>query len=255
MDSREQIDAAFAAHKREQAKRALAMTMGERLEWLERTLAGLDELHGAALRAQAVSPGRDRGLGQGPQARHRYSYADYIELERERGVRLEYLDGDIFAIPPASPDHAALAVNLAFALLGERERGGRVYGPDMRIRVLATGFATHPDLAVIRGPFERDPDSRTTIVNPRVLAEILSDATEIFDREVKLADYQRIPSLRACLLVGHRRPRIELWRREGDGWTRTVHAAGEELELRAIGVRFAVDAIYRGVLGGGSIER
>ena len=41
---------AFAAHKREQARRALAMTMAERLRWLEVTLDEMRALRGLARR-------------------------------------------------------------------------------------------------------------------------------------------------------------------------------------------------------------
>jgi hypothetical protein len=45
------IDEAFAAHKREQARRALGMTMTERLAWLEDVLTELGELQGLARQA------------------------------------------------------------------------------------------------------------------------------------------------------------------------------------------------------------
>jgi hypothetical protein len=49
-DDPTQVDAAFAAHKREQARRALAMTPSERLRWLEITVRELRNLQGLAKR-------------------------------------------------------------------------------------------------------------------------------------------------------------------------------------------------------------
>lgn len=40
--------AAFAAHKREQARRALSLTPAERLRWLERTVLELKKLQALA---------------------------------------------------------------------------------------------------------------------------------------------------------------------------------------------------------------
>lgn len=50
MSERDQRDAAFAAHKREQLRRALAMTPAERLSWLEDMLDELAQLRGLARR-------------------------------------------------------------------------------------------------------------------------------------------------------------------------------------------------------------
>ena len=42
----------------------------------------------------------------------------------------------------------------------------QVYSSNLRVRVSATGLATYPDVTVICGPSERDPDSPTHVVNP-----------------------------------------------------------------------------------------
>jgi hypothetical protein len=49
-DRDQRVDEAFAAHKREQAQRALTLTMAERLAWLEDALQELGELRGLAQR-------------------------------------------------------------------------------------------------------------------------------------------------------------------------------------------------------------
>jgi hypothetical protein len=51
-DDPRQVDAAFAAHKREQARRGLSMTPFERLRWLERTVGELRRLQALAKAAK-----------------------------------------------------------------------------------------------------------------------------------------------------------------------------------------------------------
>ncbi|HLT38701.1 MAG TPA: Uma2 family endonuclease [Enhygromyxa sp.] len=246
-DEQRRLDAAFAAHKRDQARRALSMTMAERLDWLDDALDEFGELHGIAARPAPRAPNQAAAIAR-MSGRHHHSYADYLALEETANIKLEYHAGEIFARPGGTPRHAALTMNIGIALLGARERGGRVYSSDLRVRVLATGFAAHPDVTVIRGPMAPDPESRTTAVNPRVIVEVLDEATEEFDRMVKAEHYRQIPSLRACLLVSHRRPHIEAWQRRGDdeGWTMAEYGAGDSIELRAVGVTFTVDEVYRG---------
>jgi Uma2 family endonuclease len=88
----------------------------------------------------------------------------------------------------------------------------------MRIHVLATGRATYPDVSMVCGPVELDPDDRsgTTITNPVLLVEVLSPSTEDVDRVSKWRDYQRIPSLQEYVLV-NQEPRVEINRRLASG--------------------------------------
>lgn len=86
-------------------------------------------------------------------ARHtRYTVADYVDLERHANVRHEFLDGAVYALAGGTPAHGAMAARLT-ATLVEQLRGRRcnVYTSDVRVRVLATGFITYPDLSVVCG--------------------------------------------------------------------------------------------------------
>lgn len=180
-------------------------------------------------------------------SRHRHEYAEYLALDEVSNVKLEYLDGEIFAMAGGTPDHAALAMTIGATLLAQvRDRGCRVFSSDLRVRVLETGLAAYPDITVVCGPLERDPESRTTIVNPTLVVEVLSDGTEDYDRGEKAEHYRRIPTLQTVVLVSHRRPELELWSRDHAGsWTRSVHGPGATVELEAVGARLVVDEVYR----------
>ncbi|PRP97371.1 hypothetical protein ENSA7_67210 [Enhygromyxa salina] len=182
-------------------------------------------------------------------ARRRYSYAAYLELDETSNVKLEYLNGEIFAMAGGTPEHAALAMNIGIALAAVRDHGCHICSSDLRIRVLATGLAAYPDVTIVCGPIEREPASQTTITNPTIIVEVLSDSTQDYDRGAKVEHYRQIPSLRAALLVSHDRASIEAWRRGEDGsWSRSEHGRGAVLELPGIGVQLAVDEVYRGAL-------
>jgi Uma2 family endonuclease len=121
---------------------------------------------------------------------------------------------------------------------------GRVFSSDLRVRVLATGLATYPDVTVVCGDLEHDPESQVTITNPTLVVEILSPSTEDYDRGDKLEHYRQIPSLRECVLVAQDRRRIEVWRRgAGGGWTHRAAEAGE-VDLATIGCRLEIEALY-----------
>jgi len=136
---------------------------------------------------------------------HRYTYADYLALEAASNVKHEFLAGEIYGMAGGTPEHAALGVAVSSALLAQL-RGGpcRVYSSDLRVRVLATGLATYPDVTVVWGEAERDPESPTTIVNPRLVVEVLSDSTTDYDRGEKLQHYRQVPRSRASSSCGTR---------------------------------------------------
>ncbi len=176
---------------------------------------------------------------------HRYAFAEYLAIEEIARVKHEFLDGEIYAMAGGTPEHAALAA-VVTTVLGEQLRGGpcRVYSSDLRVRILATGLATYPDVTIVCGPTERDPQSATHVVNPRIVIEVLSDGTEEYDRGEKLEHYKKVSSLMAVVLVSHRERKIEVWSREASAWEVTVHGSGQVARIPSLDCRLDVDAVY-----------
>jgi Uma2 family endonuclease len=180
--------------------------------------------------------------------RPRLTFEEYCQIEAASAVRHEFWDGQAWAMAGGSREHAALAANVV-ALLATALRGApcQVHTSDLRIRVLATGLATYPDVSVICGRAELDPEDRLghTVTNPRLLVEVLSPSTEQYDRTEKLAQYQRIESLRAVVLIGHSEHIIEVWQRsEGSEWVLSTHRTGL-VPLGSIGAALPVADVYR----------
>ena len=153
-------------------------------------------------------------------ALHRFTYEEYLAYERDSELKHEYIGGEIVAMAGGSHRHSALALNVATALRMSRPPGCTLFQSDMRLRVLATGVATYPDVAMVCGPIESDPvdPGNTTITNPSLLVEVLSVSTEQYDRGFKWQQYKQIPSLQEYVLVSQYPPRIEVYRRKGDRW-------------------------------------
>lgn len=183
-----------------------------------------------------------------PGPHHLFTFADYLQIEAESGVRHELVGEMIVAMGGGSPEHAALGANVIHVLnLGLEGKRCRVYSSDLRVRVAATGLVTYPDASVVCGKLELDPEDPKghTAVNPVVLVEVLSPSTAAYDRGEKLAHYRRIPSLREIVLVANGEARIELWRRVGEEWTYASAGPGETVVLESVGCGLAVDAVYR----------
>ncbi len=179
---------------------------------------------------------------------HRYTYAQYVALEKESPTKHEFFDGEIYAMAGGSEDHSALAANVISALVNAvGDRPCRVHTSDLRIYVEAVGLATFPDGAVICGPFQQHPPSPdATALNPVVLVEVTSDSSEDFDTGAKLDAYRMIPTLREYIVVSHRERRITVHRRDEAGaWAMRVAISGGRVGVETLGTELVVDAIYR----------
>jgi Uma2 family endonuclease len=176
---------------------------------------------------------------------HSYTFRDYLDVEERSPIRYEYFDGDILALALGTPEHAAICALLIFHL-GTSTSGKRcrTYTSGLRIRVLATGLATYADAAVVCGPLERDPESPTHCTNPTALFEVLSPATEGYDRGAKREHYQRIPSLRDYVILAQDRPYAEQWTRDGEDWKHQVIDVAGEIVLDSIGSSFPLRDLY-----------
>jgi Uma2 family endonuclease len=148
----------------------------------------------------------------------------------------------------AQARHAELATAVAAELRAQAlSCGCRVFSADAKVRVLATGLATHPDGSVVCGAVARDPEDDNAMTNPVLLVEVLSDSTERYDRGEKADHYRRIPSLKDDVLVSQHTARIEIHSREGDHWVLRVAGPGGSVPLTAMPGAPAVDRVYQGV--------
>ncbi len=181
-----------------------------------------------------------------PARLHSYSFRDYLVVEEMSGVKNEYLDGEIYAMAGGSARHAALTMRVGTALASQLRSGCETFSSDLRLRVLSTGLATYPDVTVVCGPLERDPESKDTVVNPTVVVEVLSAPTIAYDLGQKFEHYRLVPSLRAVVYVWQDQPRLEVRERIGDVWRTAVTEGQGAAVISALDCRLDLASLYGG---------
>ena len=175
---------------------------------------------------------------------------EYLELERKAEYKSEFYQGEMFAMAGAKEPHNMVAANVLAALHPQlRSRPCRVYSSDMRVRISASGLYTYPDVSVVCGQPQYADQEADTLLNPALIAEVLSPSTEAYDRGRKFEHYRAIESLREYLLVAQDRVHVELWARQPDGrWLLSEASRLEDtVELRSIGCRLALADLYEKV--------
>lgn len=173
----------------------------------------------------------------------------YLEIDRAAEVKSEYYAGEMFAMAGGSVPHGIIASALAVAV-GKRLDGKncRTVSSDVRIQVTSTGLYTYPDLAVLCGPPLVADRHSDTLLNPVVIAEVLSPSTESYDRGKKFEHYRTVPSLRHYILVSQNTMQVEVFTLDDGSLDLSVAAEpGDLVRLPAIGVEFPVEELYEGV--------
>jgi Uma2 family endonuclease len=176
-----------------------------------------------------------------------YSYEDYVGLLETSRVKLEYCDGEIYAMAGGTPTHGELASAINAILRNALGARCRIHSSEVKIRIEATGLSTFPDVSVVCGERRTAAIDKNAVVNPSLLVEVTSHSTEDYDRGEKLSHYQQLPSLEAVLIVSHRRPQVTVVARTSTGWSVREFRAGERLVLRGPEVEVGIDELYSGI--------
>ena len=191
-----------------------------------------------------------------PRASELYSEEEYLALERESEERHEYLDGEIYAMAGESPEHGTICTNIGGQLYNQlRGRDCRLFSKDMKVRSGPAprpgygpkGLYSYPDLLVVCGELKFMGERRDVLLNPAVIIEVLSPATEAFDRGEKWARYQTwLPELSDYLMVSQSKPQVEHYRRQGGaGWLYSlVRGLEEGFSIDSVGCTLRLSDIY-----------
>lgn len=182
---------------------------------------------------------------------------EFLAWEDAQPVRHEYYYGEVFALDgdDAGPEamaggsvaHSQITANVSAALHAQlRGTPCRVFSPDLRVARDAAGHYGYPDVTVVCGRVETLPGTQT-VTNPTLVAEVLSPATETWDRGGKLDAYRRMPSVQTVVLVGSTARTVEVFTRDGDGWHLAGPGAGGAVSLGRVPATLRAADVYDGV--------
>jgi len=111
------------------------------------------------------------------------SLDDWLESERAAfEARSEYLDGEVFAMTGASFKHNIIVMNIGSELRTRMKgRPCQVYANDMKVLIRSANAGKYPDLVAHCGEPELLDDRQDVLLNPSLIVEVLSAATETYD--------------------------------------------------------------------------
>jgi Uma2 family endonuclease len=177
----------------------------------------------------------------------------YLAAERKAERKSEYLNGEVFAMAGASRWHSTIRNNLTWSLNDQLRNGPcQVHDSDLRVRVNPTGnyLYAYPDMSVVCEEPRFEDMQFDTLLNPKILIEVLSPSTEQFDRRTKATLYRQLHSLEEYLLIAQDRVHVEHYSRQPDGdWSRSDwDNLNDVVELLSVGATLKLKDIYHRVV-------
>lgn len=152
----------------------------------------------------------------------RLTEEQYLAIERNAEIRSEFFGGEMFAMSGGSANHARLAGHLYRTLCSHAGTRCECFIADMRVRVAPSGLYTYPDISVVCGQPRFLDATQDTLLNPAVIVEVLSPATESYDRGKKFKLYRELASLREYVLAAQDAMPVEVFAKDEQGrWVLT----------------------------------
>ncbi len=188
-----------------------------------------------------------------------FSIEEYLELENASQEKHEYFQGEIFplyrddnstgitSMSGASFNHNLIFTNV-FSLLGIKLKAKNCipFGSDMRMNIPENTLFTYPDISVYCNEIKHLAEDENTNLQPKVIIEILSPSTKIYDRGNKFKLYRDIPTLKEYILIDSESISVDaFYVNEKQNWELNERKQlQEKLTLVSMGFEIALTDIY-----------
>lgn len=174
------------------------------------------------------------------------SVEDYLQGELLSDIKHEYVGGEVYAMVGVKRAHDTIAMNL-IAHVHAHLRGSscRVHSGEMKVRVQteADDNFFYPDMHVTCSADDTHEHFNT---QPKLIVEILSDATERYDRAEKFHHYRKLTSLEEYVLIAQDTQRVECYRRD-EQWDLQLFQQGQAVFFASIDWVVDIGDIYEGL--------
>ncbi|MDY6782815.1 MAG: Uma2 family endonuclease [Cyanobacteriota bacterium] len=183
-------------------------------------------------------------------ARRFASREEYLALEKKAEYKNEYRDGKIIPLTGGTTNHNKIAGNFyrQFPWTID-EQDYEIYMGDVRLWIPEYRIYTYPDVMVVRGEPIYEGKGTTTITNPCVILEVLSNSTKGYDRGDKFKSYRSLPSFQDYLLIDQYSYYAEQFAKNAEEkWVFTEYE-GEDaiLSLASIDFKIPFSSLYQKV--------
>ncbi len=184
-------------------------------------------------------------------AQKTYTIGEYLDTEEEAEIRHEFIKGKMIPMTGGTTNHNLITGNVYLALrLALKWKKTPVYIENVRLFIPDYNIFTYPDVMVMAGEPIYYNDRQTTVTNPVILIEVLSNSTKDYDLGRKFGYYRSLDTLQEYILIEPEQATIMVYRRSNDkNWLlEIIENTTDILRLDSVAIELSVSEIYEGVL-------
>ncbi len=112
-----------------------------------------------------------------------YTSEEYLALEETSEYKSEYHDGEIIPMIGGTTNHNIIAGNFYKRFpLQIKQQSYKVFFADVRLWIPLKNRYVYPDVMVIQGKPIYAGTGKTTVTNPLIIVEVLSESTSNYDK-------------------------------------------------------------------------
>ena len=179
----------------------------------------------------------------------KYTFEEYLELEKESQVRHEFHDGVLIPIEATTKFHNMIITN--FILSADvpklRANGCQLYHENVMTKLKEKKKYVYPDIVITCD--KNDIEDSLIVNNPQIIVEILSGSTAKYDKAGKFFKYQRSPSLQQYFLISQYTYAVEYYlkTKEGNWLYDSLFDLKQKLILPSLNLEINLSDIYSGI--------
>ena len=170
--------------------------------------------------------------------------AEYLAFENASEERHEFHNGDIIAMPGNTGHHEEINAEIIAVLLTQVRGRAKVFSSNLKTMIPTYNRYVYPDITIVRGEPEFADPTRTELLNPTVIIEVLSPNTAEHDLTDKFEYYRSIPSLEEVAFFAQDRIHAELFRKNAQGRWELVEIENGIVEFASVQAAVSLTEIY-----------
>ena len=177
-----------------------------------------------------------------------YTPEEYLELEEKTEERNEYRNGQIFTMVGGTTNHNQICLNFCRNFpLNIDNQDYYVYMESVRLWLSEYNVYTYPDVMVIKDKPVYQGKSKSNVINPQIIIEVLSSSTEAYDRGDKFEYYRSLPTFQEYILIDqYRYSVVQYTKQSNNNWLVNFYT-GEEaiLNLGSVNWKISLKDVYQ----------
>ncbi len=175
----------------------------------------------------------------------KYTVEEYIQHELKSEVRSEFINGQLFEMPGEKDINNEIALRIAFLLMQLlKEKGYEIYAHDIKVKIFGEDKYYYPDVFITKEL--KTVSNKYIKFEPSLIAEVVSETSQVNDYVDKYIAYTKIPSLQYYIIIEPETTLITCYKRDENGeWITSKYTQLEDLiKLSALDISLQVKQVY-----------